>query len=1071
MRGLLCSLLGRPEEADELVRAGVRSNVRSHVCWHVMGIVRRSENKNEEAVRCFKMALRLDPDNSMVSRDLALMQAQVRDLEGLVETRATALEKRSGQRSNWAALAAAHHLAGHRAVAAAVLEAYDATLDDAVAAAEPYERSEALLYRARIMEEDGQLEGALEALRNGLEKRTIRDAQGALRAQARLLVKLGRHAEATPLLWRALAGTPDDEDLHAHLAHASELYSLAEYVERAKNQGEDGDQAKTTQKTQGEGNAPGAPAGQASAEREKADTDLLAAPFAGASSGSAYAVSPAEAFSSWRDLPPQLRSRLAAKPLAAHAEGLLALYEEIERRFPRSNAPRRARLDLLSGEAAEREVERYVRRGVHRGVPSLAGDLAALLDRPETAVALLKAADKLVRELLEDAQEQSEGGEAPGGGATGADAKPVSGASELPPEIDALVQSLAAATISPAALPPVACAASLDDAPPLAWAVLLRAELARRLGEPAEALTRLAPALERFRSLPETHAQLSATLADLGDALGAFAAAEQARSLDLSDRFLNCRAVEAALRAGRPEAARQLACRFLREGDGGVGLVEMQASWYLLELADCWIRGDAADEEDGAEEKKEGGGGSKAARPPRDPAAATPLPHVKKALSRYLRILQHFEEFKSDEYDFHGYCARKQTLNSYVDMLALEDRLPRHPVAARAAAGAVDAYLRVADARDAKKREDERRRAEAAAKAAEAAKGEGADAPLSPEEAAKAAKAAEKAAAARLKREKKAAAKRAAAKEEAERAKQAAARAAAKARGEKAPSAAAEEARKKADPDVDGDAATADDVDVVAEALKVALKLADTPGAPPAASAPAARAAARAGKLLLAAKHALRAAEAAATTPDARRAVAEFVRAAIETLEKDEETKGEEKKVDADADAGSAALADPVRRTLKAALLAVADTPLADQGEGEAPLRAVLIPALRAWSQGELVGCRARSRAGALGGLRAYAAALETAAATGLLPAAEAADQLAGASLAQATHADAVYALEVLRHGLIADRAAAGKLVEAARARFPRSTRFGGDRRRKAEVALTPATARDVAKLNQTATA
>lgn len=1052
MKGLLCSLQNRPEEADELVKAGVRANVRSHVCWHVMGIVRRSESKNEEAVRCFKMALRLDPDNAMVSRDLALMQAQVRDLEGLVETRADALEKRSGQRSNWVALAAAHHLAGHRAVAAAVLQAYDATLEDAVATAEPYERSEAILYRARILEEDAQLEQALEALETGLEKRLVRDVPGALRAQARLLLKLHRAEDARPLLWRAMAATPDDAELHAQLAHAHAYYSLEEYIDKMK-QGEDAQERQEKKKTQRE-------------ETEKNDETTAPAPedpISSSSSSSAYAVSPSEAFRSYAALPASLRAEVEARPLAEHAAGLLALYEEMARRFPRANAPRRAKLDLVRGEELDREVERYVRRGVHRGVPSLAGDLAALLDRPETAVALLKAADKLVQELVEDADAQGKGADDAEKDANGASPEGARSTS-----VDALVQSLAAVAVSstdpapPSSSPsPVACAASLDDAPPLAWAVLLRSELARRLGEPSEALARLSPALARFRALPETHAALSAALSDLGDDLGAFAAAEQARSLDLSDRYLNCRAAEAALRAGRPEAARTLVSRFLREGDEDLGLVEMQASWYLLELADCWLSGTARTEEEEGKGAGNGdkGKGSAEAQPGATPSPTSPPPlaHVKRALSRYLRVLQHFEEFKSDEYDFHGYCARKQTLNAYVDMLALEDRLPRHPVAARAAAGAVDAYLRVADARDEKKRAERERLEKLAAAAAD---GPDPAAPASEAERAAAAKAAEKAAAARLKREKKAAAKRAAAKEEAERAKAAAAKAAAKARGEKAPSAATEEARKKTDPDGDGDAAAGDDVDVVAKALEVALKLADAPGAPPEASAPAARAAARAGKLLLAAKHALRANAAAPANPDARRAVAAFVGAALAALESDQAKEQGET-------TPSPALAPATRRTLKAALLAIADTPLADQGDGEAPTGAVLLPTMRAWSQGELIGCRARSRAGARGGLRAYAAALEEAAATGLLQPEEAAKQLAEASLTNATHADAVYALQVLCHGPIANAAAAETLVAAARERFSRSSRFGGDLRRKAEVALTPAAARDVAKLNQ----
>lgn len=57
----------------------------------------------------------------------------------------------------------------------------------------------------------------------------------------------------------------------------------------------------------------------------------------------------------------------------------------------------------------------------------------------------------------------------------------------------------------------------------------------------------------------------------------------------------------------------------------------------------------------------------------------------------------HFADFVEDQFDFHGYCLRKQTMRAYVDMLRMEDGLYAHPVYGKAAAGAVQAYLQLAD--------------------------------------------------------------------------------------------------------------------------------------------------------------------------------------------------------------------------------------------------------------------------------------------------------------------------------------------------------------------------------------
>ena len=39
MKGLTLNNLGRKEEAYDYVRRGLRADLRSHVCWHVYGLL------------------------------------------------------------------------------------------------------------------------------------------------------------------------------------------------------------------------------------------------------------------------------------------------------------------------------------------------------------------------------------------------------------------------------------------------------------------------------------------------------------------------------------------------------------------------------------------------------------------------------------------------------------------------------------------------------------------------------------------------------------------------------------------------------------------------------------------------------------------------------------------------------------------------------------------------------------------------------------------------------------------------------------------------------------------------
>ncbi|XP_040847277.1 N-alpha-acetyltransferase 16, NatA auxiliary subunit isoform X2 [Ochotona curzoniae] len=82
MKGLTLNCLGKKEEAYEFVRKGLRNDVKSHVCWHVYGLLQRSDKKYDEAIKCYRNALKLDKDNLQILRDLSLLQIQMRDLEG-----------------------------------------------------------------------------------------------------------------------------------------------------------------------------------------------------------------------------------------------------------------------------------------------------------------------------------------------------------------------------------------------------------------------------------------------------------------------------------------------------------------------------------------------------------------------------------------------------------------------------------------------------------------------------------------------------------------------------------------------------------------------------------------------------------------------------------------------------------------------------------------------------------------------------------------------------------------------------------------------------------------------------
>ena len=52
MKGLILNCQERKSEAYELVRRGVKQDIKSHVCWHVYGLLHRSEREYNQAIKC-----------------------------------------------------------------------------------------------------------------------------------------------------------------------------------------------------------------------------------------------------------------------------------------------------------------------------------------------------------------------------------------------------------------------------------------------------------------------------------------------------------------------------------------------------------------------------------------------------------------------------------------------------------------------------------------------------------------------------------------------------------------------------------------------------------------------------------------------------------------------------------------------------------------------------------------------------------------------------------------------------------------------------------------------------------
>ncbi|KAF9435768.1 N-alpha-acetyltransferase 16, NatA auxiliary subunit [Entomortierella beljakovae] len=207
LKGLFYSNLDKKEEAYDLVKKGLRLALKSHICWHVYGIMYRTDKNYEEALKCYAQAHRIEKDNLQIMRDLSLLQIQTRNYDGFVDTRNRLIELKPNNRQNWIGMAIGYHMMGRPDLGVQVLSAYESTLKD-IPAKPDYEHSEMLLYHNSMLEEIGDFQAALDHLdtieKHVCDKRIIKEKR------AKYLLALGRLEEAESVYRILLDHNPDN---------------------------------------------------------------------------------------------------------------------------------------------------------------------------------------------------------------------------------------------------------------------------------------------------------------------------------------------------------------------------------------------------------------------------------------------------------------------------------------------------------------------------------------------------------------------------------------------------------------------------------------------------------------------------------------------------------------------------------------------------------------------------------------------------------------------------------------------------------------------------------------------
>ncbi|KAF9578148.1 N-alpha-acetyltransferase 16, NatA auxiliary subunit, partial [Lunasporangiospora selenospora] len=471
LKGLFFNHMDKKDEAYEFVKKGLRHDLKSHICWHVFGLLYRSDKNYEEAMKCYKNALNIDKastmdflfdfinwENLQIMRDYSLLQIHMRHYEAFVDTRHQLLELRPQNRQFWIGLAIGYHMLGKPDLGIKVLTAYEETLKD-VPSKPDYEHSEMLLYHNTMLEETGDIQGALEHL-DSIESH-VSDRKALMEKRAKFLIALGRSDDAEEAYRALIQHNPDN---FAYIEGLTKSMGLAN----------------------GEG----------------------------------------------------------AKALSAENESkLLTMFTELQDQYPRSNAAKRLPLRYATGESFVKTADEYLRSMLRKGVPSLFVNIKTLYANKEKEAAV----ETLVLGYLA-ALEKSKGFDNSG----------------------SVVE------------PPTA----------LLWTLYFLAQHYDFKRQSEKALGLIDRAIEHTPTLVELYMTKGRILKHAGNYVEAMDSLNEARELDLQDRFINSKCVKYMIRADKMSEAEKTAVMFARAdiADPLNDLVEMQATWFSLECGESNIR-------------------------------------------------------------------------------------------------------------------------------------------------------------------------------------------------------------------------------------------------------------------------------------------------------------------------------------------------------------------------------------------------------------------------------------------------------------------------------------------------
>lgn len=144
-----------------MLNAAIRLKFSNPNSWHFLALYHKEEKNYNQAMKCYLQAIKNDPSNFNVIRDLSYLQLYLRQYLPFLETAKKGVDQRPGLVVNWVTYSFANYLTKNYEFAFKLLDSCEK-----INPAKPQEKNEIILFQAHILKlQNKELEG-IEFLEN-----------------------------------------------------------------------------------------------------------------------------------------------------------------------------------------------------------------------------------------------------------------------------------------------------------------------------------------------------------------------------------------------------------------------------------------------------------------------------------------------------------------------------------------------------------------------------------------------------------------------------------------------------------------------------------------------------------------------------------------------------------------------------------------------------------------------------------------------------------------------------------------------------------------------------------------